>query len=497
MKKTMKTTALLLLVLVAMLVCIAGCGNDFREEKDARIAELKTYAQADYYDEQWLAIENARNKAIEEINALETKEAIEAYDVAAVNAYMDSVKTKAQIDEENRVKELNEAKEEAVRALNTYDEENYYAEQWAELSKLYSDTIDAIKAAETLAELEAIDIQAVNAAMAVIMTKSQLDALKPTITTTIEDGKTYGSVKLTFDVYAKDAKGNKIASKVTNNGEDVGVNWDDAEKTSYTIDFSEYENNIVISAEADGYKTELELKVYFVKAAPTFTFSMDAFTIGCGYLVEPVLVTLDDATVAAIEDFFDYEEGYLEDNLRASHVMIYELSLYGYTVSYTGRVDSGFYMSSVKGFYHENKVPANLLAALEENGFSVDDEPYDNEELGEFDYTYGSGWMYSVDGSVPNVGFADHYVQDGEVMRISFTLAYGADIFGSSFFGAGYFPNVMNERDSLCNAIALANKANKKDSEAYKNAMNAMATFGLEKQDLTDIEKALRDVLAA
>ena len=51
--------------------------------------------------------------------------------------------------------------------------------------------------------------------------------------------------------------------------------------------------------------------------------------------------------------------------------------------------------------------------------------------LGEFVITNGSGWMYSVNNVFPNVGFADTYLSDGDIVRVQFTLGYGADIAAS------------------------------------------------------------------
>ena len=70
-------------------------------------------------------------------------------------------------------------------------------------------------------------------------------------------------------------------------------------------------------------------------------------------------------------------------------------------------------------------------------------EPNDYAEnwvgfLGEFALTNGSGWMYSVNNVYPNVGFADTYLSDGDVVRVRFTLGYGADIGGFGAIGTGY-----------------------------------------------------------
>lgn len=54
--------------------------------------------------------------------------------------------------------------------------------------------------------------------------------------------------------------------------------------------------------------------------------------------------------------------------------------------------------------------------------------------FGEFDYTSGSGWMYSVGGAsyYPGQSMSSVYLQDGGVLTIRFTLAYGWDVGGGS-----------------------------------------------------------------
>lgn len=57
------------------------------------------------------------------------------------------------------------------------------------------------------------------------------------------------------------------------------------------------------------------------------------------------------------------------------------------------------------------------------------------DQLGEFDFGQGSGWMYSINDSYPNVGFSDTYMFDGAVMKVRYTLWYGKDIGGAGSMG--------------------------------------------------------------
>lgn len=54
--------------------------------------------------------------------------------------------------------------------------------------------------------------------------------------------------------------------------------------------------------------------------------------------------------------------------------------------------------------------------------------------IGEFDFTKGSGWMYSVGGSVfyPGTSMSEYHLKDGDTLVLRYTLAYGWDVGGGS-----------------------------------------------------------------
>ena len=60
------------------------------------------------------------------------------------------------------------------------------------------------------------------------------------------------------------------------------------------------------------------------------------------------------------------------------------------------------------------------------------------DELGEFDFSQGSGWMYSINGIYSSYGLSKAHAQDGDIVRIRFTLAYGKDIGGYKAMGETY-----------------------------------------------------------
>lgn len=112
---------------------------------------------------------------------------------------------------------------------------------------------------------------------------------------------------------------------------------------------------------------------------------------------------------------------------------------HNFTYNNTGTLDNNFYLSAIaKHNLTENlKVPADLAAILEKEAEYFNPKQYPANSLSEFTISNGSGWMYSINGDYPNYGFSDAYLLDGDVVRIRFTLFYGADIGGVGATGNG------------------------------------------------------------
>ena len=314
-----------------------------------------------------------------------------------------------------------------------------------------------------------------------------------TLETTLEDGITQRNSRLTFDVFAKDADGNKLpANEVTVllNGDPVSVNWDDDTKTSYTLHFTkEGENTIVVKA----HKSSVTYTITYVKAEPgdvvgKAVFTVEALSLGGGYIIEPCYV--------------DIIEGE-----NAAQALARLLEEKGFTYNNTGSLESGFYLSHIQGDALADidptgdSIPQALREKLEEKGFDIQTRT-DETSLGEFDYTSGSGWMYCLKNVFPNVGFADSYLSEGDVVRVQFTLAYGSDIGGGHAMGtggsAGYY-EVAN-KDALTRRVAAINAEIEANpyyleqnclTKAYNAAMDVLTTLYVSQ---ADVDAALADL---
>ncbi len=92
----------------------------------------------------------------------------------------------------------------------------------------------------------------------------------------------------------------------------------------------------------------------------------------------------------------------IQNNEKASLVLDRVLKSNNIEYQNTGSLENAFYLATIKT-----------------NG----------EWLGEFDHGFLSGWMYSINGVMPNVGMADYYLKDGDVFRLHYTAKnYGEDI---------------------------------------------------------------------
>lgn len=235
----------------------------------------------------------------------------------------------------------------------------------------------------------------------------------------LNDGQTLKGTIKTFHVSAKDYTGEYISSiQVTNNNENVNHDWVNIDKTSFTLKVKDGENNIVITATDDeGNTATKSLTVHGDISEGVIghaTISLEASTIGLGHIIPPEKVEIYQGETGAN----------VIDRLFEKH---------GITYDYTGSHENSFYLAAIyrEGIVANPSIPSDLYVLLERDADRLDPEGYhDPDSLGEFDFTNGAGWMYSVNGNYPNVGFADYYFEEADVVRIRFTLALGSDIGG-------------------------------------------------------------------
>ena len=447
-------------------------------------ASLETYVNAEDYrqaqqEEVATAIANGKN-------AIDNATDVAGVETALADAktVIDEIKTNAELTAEEET--LATAKTTAKASLETYvNASDYRLAQQEEIATAIANGKNAIDNATDVAGVETALANA-KATIDAIETDAQITAKEPTITTTIKEGRVYTNTKATIDVWARNANGQKLDKKyvtVTVNDATMTVNWDDSEKTSYNLVFNQGTNTVVVTAIDGNYqKTFIYTVQCDLNAPTTVTVAIEGFTLGIGYIVEPFSLVLDNATLTKMADIYNYESAVeMKENMTAAYVLDYVLNINGLDMDYQGRLSSGggFYMEAISGLDTSNiSIPEELLVKLEENGYYPDDYVWEEGTLGEFDITFGSGWMYAVNGVFPNVGFCDYIPQNGDVMRIQFTLALGADLGSTMVDDNLWFDTVNRENLTMLIAEALALDID------VSEAVEVISTFGVTQEEL-------------
>ena len=172
--------------------------------------------------------------------------------------------------------------------------------------------------------------------------------------------------------------------------------------------------------------------------------SIEKFTLGQGYAQTPIAVTVEPGENVA--------------------QIITELLGSG-NYENTGTVDNSFYLAAIKDNDNtEVNVPQYILDALTAAAGSLGDRQTENW-LGEFDYYGMSGWMYTVNDSMTNLGASEYdyeILNDGDVIRWQYTVyGHGADLGFDSQSGGNKLIETAN-KDALTAQIAIVNASSEK-----------------------------------
>lgn len=227
------------------------------------------------------------------------------------------------------------------------------------------------------------------------------------------DGRSCNGQQLYANNYTVSVNGTVVSAPISQSGCQFGY-------TAYLSNVGA--NTITITAtDADGYSATRSWTVYYEEGTVTVTVSVEATTVGLGYLVAPTEVTVPGGT-----DAWTVVQQVLTEN--------------GYTVSGSGSYLSAIQRSGIcSGFFIDSELMELIMAdGMDENGAGLDPQPFSMDSLGEFDFYRWSGWMYSYNGSYPGYGMNVCKPQDGSVIRVRYTLAMGKDIGGYSSANGNY-----------------------------------------------------------
>ncbi len=228
----------------------------------------------------------------------------------------------------------------------------------------------------------------------------------------------------------------------------------------------------------------------------TVVFTVEAATIGYGYLLEPVIVTLEAGdTLATIFERVMTAEGF---SYLAS-------DMYVKAIAPGGVLESG--ARNASGVGAAMNVPKRLggevpqiifdsiadMLELETVEDFEDGWSHGEGALGEYDYSFMTGWMISVNNIFGSTGMSETPVAAGDVIRMQYTMGWGSDLgpnWGFDYFATadkGAITTVMAEAKAAEDAADLL--ADAKVAAAYADAVKAAMTVDAE-QAAVDAAKA-------
>ena len=218
------------------------------------------------------------------------------------------------------------------------------------------------------------------------------------------------------------------------------------------------------------------------RAASKVYMSVEKFTIGQGYLVEPTVMTVTDGeALSAVTERLLKQKGF---SYTVEHGSM------GWYLAGIDKADSGggYVPGCIQkinaGTGDNPPKTADILPAETKNG-------PDYPGLYEKSYTMYSGWMFYPNNQDMSVGAENFLLKDGDVVRLRFSLyGYGLDL-GNGRTGSLSLPNL----DTITRRMAVYN-ANKKacDAKGYASAYaNAKSIVtNMDQCSQTRVEDALK-----
>ena len=235
----------------------------------------------------------------------------------------------------------------------------------------------------------------------------------------LDDGITVKGSTYTLTLKAADCDGNRLYSDNIEVvcGSTVPCKWQDASCTGYILKLRGGENTVTIKLrDSTGRQSEFCYKINCETAevgeeVGRIQISVNADLVGLGTLCES-----DSFPVLEGETGFDTMVRFLEEN--------------GYEVTYRGSANSRYLARiSMAGRFAGAELTDKARAYLAGAGVTPNDSR-DDDSLGEFDYTAGSGWMYSRNGKKPAYAMTSAVFADGERVALVFSLDLGNDMSG-------------------------------------------------------------------
>ena len=235
---------------------------------------------------------------------------------------------------------------------------------------------------------------------------------------------------------------------------------------------------------------ELELLKKEEEIRPTsgqITISVERFTIGQGYHVEPIHIA--------------YKDG--ESGMDVLKRAIGKENFVGYTgyLQAIKGADKGVNSVEVPSYITELSKDAPNTESTKAYYSQEGKDYFDPGVLGEKTYHPQSGWMYSVNGVFSNYGMEEYVPKDGDVMRLQYTLyGLGMDLKGKKEGSEEILANI-SDKTELTKVLADFNEnrdnylTDPAVKSAYEEAVRIAADMTAEQAKVDRITEVLRTAL--
>lgn len=216
--------------------------------------------------------------------------------------------------------------------------------------------------------------------------------------------------------------------------------------------------------------------------ADSIILSVERFSVGGDFIIEPTEVEI-------------------QENEKYSSIIPRAIDATGTYQAISKDSSMGYYMQGINGAQCELNIPACVKDILNKKGETIGNNKHTDEKgLYEFDYTKSSGWMYTVNDQYVD-GMSSVTAHDGDVVRVMYTLALGADLFGkeTSYGGTVYYP--VADKSELIRLMAEANTApewwnngGEDFTNAYQTAKKVMAKMNADESTVDSAVTLMQNV---
>lgn len=213
--------------------------------------------------------------------------------------------------------------------------------------------------------------------------------------------------------------------------------------------------------------------------ADCVTMTIERFTLGGGFLMEPTVVEFQPG-----EDYSDIllrvfqEKGYQAQHNNSSGSFYLE----------------GFSGSGVDCGCNPPEIVQNIKNEIVAANPDLDIYTTNRQPGGLYQFSYGpsSGWMYSVNNDYPSIGMSGTDAKNGDVFRLSYTLVgTGADLTGMDRYSGNKQYYQPADKTALIRLMSNVNQAGKSNLPAYQQAKQVVETLDAQAYEVSGVIQAL------